>query len=204
MKKKLWFKVLVVALCLVVGAFLVRFGIACYRVYASGYRPVSVADFFYRLQDARRLPQFAEQSDEQYEVGGYTLHTMQCDSVAGYMPIRAVEVPSVFGAYYRFPEWDFDAMHIRQYGDDYRADMYSLFLDDGVMIEIISDEKFTDNFGEAALTIDYRDNKLGNGIYDQFFWISNELPEDYLLQCEIEGLYFDYETIMECYALKND
>lgn len=202
MKNKIWSKLLIVLLCCI-AILLVRFGIACYRVYASGYRPVSVADFFYRLQDAKRLPQFTARSDEQYEVGGYTLHTLQCDSVAGYMPIRAVEVPSAFGAYYRFPEWNFDAMQIRQYKETYRADMYALFLDDGVMIEIISDEKYTDNFGEASVTIDYQENKLGTGVYDQFFWIPNELPKDYLLQCEAEDLYFDYEIIMECYELKN-
>ena len=205
MKKRLIIRVLLVVLCVVIGVSLVRLAIASYHIYASGYHPASVADFFYRLSDADVLPHFSEQNGERYEVGGYTLCTMQYRSVAGYIPIRAVEMDSMFGLYYRFPQWNYDAMRIKgENGHERSADMYALFLDDGVMIEIISDETYSDNFGKAALTIDYSDNKLGNGKYDQFFWIPNELPEDYLLQCEIDNLAFSYDIIMESYELKND
>lgn len=146
--------------------------------------------------------EFVDQNVGKTAIGPYRLQTMKVRFPSGDYVLRAVGVESAFGTYYRFPTLDFDSMLARSSVDEDNepcgAAMYALFLDDGVLIEVLCEYPCTDNFGKPAIVFEDDGSGFKAYAYDQFFWVPNGLPKDYLIQCEGEAEFtFTYDDIVK-------
>ena len=195
---------LIIILCMLLAAVSLWLGMkyASFRS-ETNYKFASVADFFHQLFARNKVDfEFIDQNIDERAIGEYRLRTMKVRLSDGEYVVRAVAVDSALGTYYRFPTFDFDNMLAKNAQTDANenngAAMYALFLDDGVLIEVLSDFPFTDNYGEPAVTIEDDGSCYKDYAYDQYFWISHDLPADYLITCEEENFFdFTYDEIIE-------
>ncbi len=127
----------------------------------------------------------------------------------GHKYIQAVEEKSLFGTYYRF----FDINHDMAYAN-FEADMelnvhytqlQGLKLKDGFAIQLISSDRYQDNYGPPSQTIEGGSTYFSNFSEDgnelvQLFWVEgDELPEGYRLFCRRESLTIGYDTLAGLY-----
>lgn len=195
---------LIIILCMLLAAVSLWLGMkyASFRS-ETNYKFASVADFFHQLFARNKVDfEFIDQNIDERAIGEYRLRTMKVRLSDGEYVVRAVAVDSALGTYYRFPTFDFDNMLAKNAQTDANenngAAMYALFLDDGVLIEVLSDFPFTDNYGEPAVTIEDDGSCYKDYAYDQYFWIPHDLPADYLITCEEENFFdFTYDEIIE-------
>ena len=127
---------------------------------------------------------------------------MKVRLIDGEFVVRAVAVDTLFGTYYRFPGLDFDAGMIKfgtsDDGEHICSDKYTLFFDDGTLIEVLSDYHITDNYGGPLITIENNDTFYKDYPYSFYFWIPGELPTDYQLTCEEDSSYgFTYDEVIK-------
>lgn len=195
---------LIIILCMLLAAVSLWLGMkyASFRS-ETNYKFASVADFFHQLFARNKVDfEFIDQNIDERAIGEYRLRTMKVRLSDGEYVVRAVAVDSALGTYYRFPTFDFDNMLAKNAQTDANenngAAMYALFLDDGVLIEVLSDFPFTDNYGEPAVTIEDDGSCYKDYAYDQYFLIPHDLPTDYLLKCEEESFFnYTYDVIMK-------
>lgn len=181
-----------------------------FREYTN-YKFASVADFFYQLNAEYWLDfQFVDQNVSEVTLGDRQVRTMEVDvELLGHKYIQAVEEKSLFGTYYRF----FDINHDMAYAN-FEADMelnvhytqlQGLKLKDGFAIQLISPDRYQDNYGPPAQTIEGGSTYFSNFSEDgnelvQLFWVEgDELPEGYRLFCRRESLTIGYDTLVGLY-----
>lgn len=181
-----------------------------FREYTN-YKFASVADFFYQLNAEYWLDfQFVDQNVSEVTLGDRQVRTMEVDvELLGHKYIQAVEEKSLFGTYYRF----FDINHDMAYAN-FEADMelnvhytqlQGLKLKDGFAIQLISSDRYQDNYGPPAQTIEGGSTYFSNFSEDgnelvQLFWVEgDELPEGYRLFCRRESLTIGYDTLAGLY-----
>ena len=177
----------------------------------TNYKFASVADFFYQLNAEYWLDfQFVDQNVSEVTLGDRQVRTMEVDvELLGHKYIQAVEEKSLFGTYYRF----FDINHDMAYAD-FEADMelnvhytqlQGLKLKDGFAIQLISPDRYQDNYGPPAQTIEGGSTYFSNFSEDgnelvQLFWVEgDELPEGYRLFCRRESLTIGYDMLVGLY-----
>ena len=181
-----------------------------FREYTN-YKFASVADFFYQLNAEYWLDfQFVDQNVSEVTLGDRQVRTMEVDvELLGHKYIQAVEEKSLFGTYYRF----FDINHDMAYAN-FEADMelnvhytqlQGLKLKDGFAIQLISSDRYQDNYGPPSQTIEGGSTYLSNFSEDgnelvQLFWVEgDELPEGYRLFCRRESLTIGYDMLVGLY-----
>ena len=138
------------------------------------------------------------------------MRTMEVDvELLGHKYIQAVEEKSLFGTYYRF----FDINHDMAYAnfetgvglDVHYTQLQGLKLKDGFAIQLISSDRYQDNYGPPAQTIEGGSTYFSNFSEDgnelvQLFWVEgDELPEGYCLFCRRESLTIGYDTLIGLY-----
>lgn len=177
----------------------------------TNYKFASVADFFYQLNAEYWLDfQFVDQDVSEVTLGDRQVRTMEVDvELLGHKYIQAVEEKSLFGTYYRF----FDINHDMEYAN-FEADMelnvhytqlQGLKLKDGFAIQLISPDRYQDNYGPPAQTIEGGSTYFSNFSEDgnelvQLFWVEgDELPEGYRLFCRRESLTIGYDMLVGLY-----
>lgn len=170
-----------------------------------------MADFFYQLNAEYWLDfQFVDQNVSEVTLGDRQVRTMEVDvELLGHKYIQAVEEKSLFGTYYRF----FDINHDMAYAN-FEADMelnvhytqlQGLKLKDGFAIQLISSDRYQDNYGPPSQTIEGGSTYFSNFSEDgnelvQLFWVEgDELPEGYRLLCRRESLTIGYDTLAGLY-----
>ena len=142
--------------------------------------------------------------------GDRQVRTMEVDvELLGHKYIQAVEEKSLFGTYYRF----FDINHDMAYAN-FEADMelnvhytqlQGLKLKDGFAIQLISSDRYQDNYGPPSQTIEGGSTYFSNFSEDgnelvQLFWVEgDELPEGYRLFCRRESLTIGYDMLVGLY-----
>lgn len=181
-----------------------------FREYTN-YKFASVADFFYQLNAEYWLDfQFVDQNVSEVTLGDRQVRTMEVDvELLGHKYIQAVEEKSLFGTYYRF----FDINHDMAYAN-FEADMelnvhytqlQGLKLKDGFAIQLISSDRYQDNYGPPLQTIEGGSTYFSNFSEDgnelvQLFWVEgDELPEGYRLFCRRESLTIGYDMLVGLY-----
>lgn len=181
-----------------------------FREYTN-YKFASVADFFYQLNAEYWLDfQFVDQNVSEVTLGDRQVRTMEVNvELLGHKYIQAVEEKSLFGTYYRF----FDINHDMAYAN-FEADMelnvhytqlQGLKLKDGFAIQLISSDRYQDNYGPPSQTIEGGSTYFSNFSEDgnelvQLFWVEgDELPEGYRLFCRRESLTIGYDMLVGLY-----
>lgn len=169
----------------------------------TNYCFASVADFFQQIFSRNKVKlEFVDQNVDEQAIGEYRLRTMKVRLIDGEFVVRAVAVDTLFGTYYRFPGLDFDVGMIKfgtsDDGEHICTDKYTLFFDDGTLIEVLSDYHITDNYGGPLITIENNDTFYKDYPYSFYFWIPGELPTDYQLTCEEDSSYgFTYDEVIK-------
>lgn len=195
---------LIIILCMLLAAVSLWLGMkyASFRS-ETNYKFASVADFFHQLFARNKVDfEFIDQNIDERAIGEYRLRTMKVRLSDGEYVVRAVAVDSALGTYYRFPTFDFDTGRVKfgvnDTSESVCIDMYALFLDDGTLIEVLSDYPVTDNYGGPAITIEDEGSYYKDYAYEYYFWIPHDLPADYLITCEEENFFdFTYDEIIE-------
>ena len=181
---------------------------------ATNYRFASPADLYYQLH-TENWPHytFLDQNVSEVTLDGHQIRTMEIKTEWGNRYIQAVAVKTTFGKYYKFFDVSYDMLHfgysVTNSGESSEftrlAQLKGLQFEDGIAIQLISTERYTDSVGGVAQTIEsdmYFWGSPGDGpLYVQLFWVSGkELPDGYHLTC-IDDPSFDisYEELLEAF-----
>lgn len=174
----------------------------------SNYRFQSVADFFYQTLTSRKLTyDFVDQNISEVEVGPHVLRTMSVEIDGEIQLIQAVKLRTFWGSYYKFPLVSFEATTASMTAKAHKASIsqvYALFLEDGVLINVLSDTLFEDTNGSQGVVTDGVNNLPADpsaAEHCQYFWVSGELPFDFALTSADGTQTFTYSNIMDSYYM---
>lgn len=181
---------------------------------ATNYRFASPADLYYQLH-TENWPHytFLDQNVSEVTLDGHQIRTMEIKTEWGNRYIQAVAVKTTFGKYYKFFDVSYDMLHfgysVTNSGESSEftrlAQLKGLQFEDGIAIQLISTERYSDSVGGVAQTIEsdmyFWGSPVDGPLYVQLFWVSGkELPDGYHLTC-IDDPSFDisYEELLEAF-----
>ncbi len=201
----------IIAVCaIVIGGAIAAPRIYRYCAYRkqTNYHAASKSDLDYQMSQSR-MPSFdfVDQNVEELLIGDHTVRVMSIQTEQGLRYLLAVQEGSGSDITYRFLAVQFDAgITYGKYSILPTAqplpyvDMRALFLDDGYLIQILSDVPYVDTEGGPLYQAET--DKIYNADgheyrYCQIFWIEGNLSYDYELYSEDEDAYtISYSTIM--------
>ncbi len=189
MRKSLKILIIVLAVFLAAGIYIPTKGYFFLRS-EYNYRAASLADLKWQLLDSNgsRVYHTLQQNISEVELtDGLTVRRASAQDVIEQekVYIAYIGIPTPLGRRYQLLQADYDLMRVdikpaRQNGESaaIKTTYYFLSYKDGLLIEVISDQPFSDSNDGPLYSYEM------NGEYTQFFYLMEFPGEDYILSSD--------------------